>query len=329
MSLLLFASQYIPPASPPACRSGQTACTFASSANCSQAYANIFLTPGGGTEASEHNLPGMFVAIGPVTAMRMVFMTSRVGLNTCHDFRFMSVFAVGAFFLGYLPMILISHFSWKSALGYYLSMNAVHFLLALGYTLRMITHVRKLARGEPGPWTPFMGKLEEGRRSSNAGGSDKGDISPVTSTAHQPSITISVKGSKRADLEAASTTIPQQIQECGVPLHAWKATCDKVSEFCHLNPFYDSPHLETAYWCFPLGPVQPFMCLLNPYTWSAVFAQDKAKKTLKADLNRILNQYGVTVEYITSCGDVTAFEFFCRVKASSTNAVSSDAIQWS
>lgn len=137
---------------------GKTACVYASSANCTGAYANVFMTPGGGTETSAFNLPGVFVALGPVVGVRMIFMTARVGLNTSHDFRYMSLCALAAG-IAFIPMLLVCHYYWRSALGYYLSMNLVEFLLAILYGARMVGHVHKLIKGEPGPWTEHMGEV--------------------------------------------------------------------------------------------------------------------------------------------------------------------------
>jgi hypothetical protein len=61
---------------------GKSACIYASQVECAQAYADIFYSPGAGPSASADNLSGVFLAIGPVTAMRMLFLALRAGLNS-------------------------------------------------------------------------------------------------------------------------------------------------------------------------------------------------------------------------------------------------------
>jgi hypothetical protein len=64
---------------------GKSACIYASQVECAPAYADIFYDTVAGPAASPHNLSGVFLAIGPVTAMRMLFVALRAGLNSARQ----------------------------------------------------------------------------------------------------------------------------------------------------------------------------------------------------------------------------------------------------
>jgi len=145
---------------------GKSACIYASQVECAQAYADIFYSPGAGPSASADNLSGVFLAIGPVTAMRMLFLALRAGLNTCHDFHFLSIGAVATFVFAYVPAILIVRFACPSALGYFLAANVVPIVGTVVYGWRMRAHLSALIQGLPGPWSEHMNKLEVARESS-------------------------------------------------------------------------------------------------------------------------------------------------------------------
>jgi len=144
---------------------GQTGCQFASTPECAPAYAEIYFEPsagpGDGPKNGVDNMAGLFVILGPIAVFHLLFLALRAGLNTCHDWKFMSTSAVVVFFVVFLPALFIAKFAGDATLGFYLALNAVPITLTFVYGARMYGHVRAMLSEQPGPWTPYMAKTNE------------------------------------------------------------------------------------------------------------------------------------------------------------------------
>ena len=84
--------------------------------------------------------------------------------------------------------------------------------------------------------------------------------------------------------------------------HAWRRqtqVCDEFDKFLDSNFFVNCPWMEGVYWCCPLGPVQVFLCMLNPITCIVCNQRlERAKKECVAACNRILEPFGVAIAII-------------------------------
>lgn len=145
---------------------GQSACVFASTPGCAQTYAAIF----SGGDA----LQRVFEAFGPTVGLQLYFIMLRAGLAACHDFSYMWRAAVASVIIVYIPTILVARLYFETAVSYYVAMYAPHFAMGVLFGVRMWGHIKKLYRGEPGPWTEHI------RRSSSATRSNSEIVPTVT-----------------------------------------------------------------------------------------------------------------------------------------------------
>jgi ABC-type transport system involved in cytochrome bd biosynthesis fused ATPase/permease subunit len=66
---------------------------------------------------------------------------------------FMAKSSALAFIVVYIPSILVARYAIQRAAAYYVAMYLPHFVLIAVFGVRMISHLRKLLRGQDGPWT--------------------------------------------------------------------------------------------------------------------------------------------------------------------------------
>ena len=140
---------------------GESACFYASEAGCAALYEHIFVGANG--------LGTSFVVFAFVAAANTSFVLLKAGCYATLDFDFMAVASLAALVLVFTPALLVAVYVFDASVAsLYIAMYAPHFVLVPAFGARLAYNVRRMLRGEEGPWTTL--KLAAASAAREAGG---------------------------------------------------------------------------------------------------------------------------------------------------------------
>ena len=98
---------------------------------------------------------------------------------------------------------------------------------------------------------------------------------------------------KQEKLAAMTTSgVPQALASRGMSQAEWAECCKAVNSVADAQFFKACPGLETLYYCFPGGPIQCALCLVNPCTCILCSGPvEKARKACRDKCTTILSKY--------------------------------------
>ena len=129
---------------------GESACFYATEPGCAPLYRQIFAGGGGG----EGGLGASFVVFAFVAAANTSFILLKAGLYATVDFDFMATASIASLVLVFAPALYTSIYAFDASVpSLYIAMYAPHFALVPIFGARLLYNVRRMMRGEPGPWS--------------------------------------------------------------------------------------------------------------------------------------------------------------------------------
>jgi len=131
---------------------GENACAFAKDAECLPFFNKIF---GANVSGGPYTLPLTFDVFPVGASIEAVFFVLRASLLACMDLNFMLKSTAGAVVV-YIPTIIVATLVppfGSQAAAFFVAMYVPQFVLVCLFTVRFELLVRKMLRGEDGPWT--------------------------------------------------------------------------------------------------------------------------------------------------------------------------------
>lgn len=113
--------------------------------------------------------------------------------------------------------------------------------------------------------------------------------------------------------------VPLALASRGMSPAEWAECCEALHGVTDAQFFKDCPELEGLYFCFPGGPIQCALCLINPCTCILCLRPlDTAKKACRDKCTPILSRYQYEVRLPDDFDDPIIFEPATSEPSSST-----------